>query len=331
MPNSSTRLLCLLLFSCYCMAGMAQNLVPNSDFSESDSLGLRNWQRMENDSLYLYERNGKTDSAVYMVTEVQGKIPNSTTYFGWGENIIGVKLKEPLKPQTFYRLSLKIKHADSSRLMIDRFGIYFLHKDEPDVLLDLSAVNDSDEWLTLEHLYFAKGGECYLYLGKMADKGIVSFWNDRFKRKKYQSQWHLNEAGYRHTAAYLLDDVVLEKAPLQPSFITGKKFSPDDVLFETASAELSDRAKSYLMLLASFLRTHEEVLIAVEGFADERGKSEFNTKLSKARAVGVAEYFLRQGVARNRIKVEWFGSAGAGSNAQQYHLDRKVQFELVKR
>ena len=78
-------MLCLLLFSGYFHGAMAQNLVPNSSFSETDSLGPRYWQKMEEDSLHLYENNGEKDSAVYFVAELQGKSPNSTTYFGWGE------------------------------------------------------------------------------------------------------------------------------------------------------------------------------------------------------------------------------------------------------
>lgn len=318
-----------LVFS-FCLGpGFAQNLVPNSSFSETDSLGFLHWQKLENKSIYRYESDKGKDMAAFLVADVQGKVPNSTTYFGMGEHLMAVKLKEPLAAGAFYKLSLKARQADSSQLIISKLGVYFADKKGPDILLNLSEVNSSDEWWVLKDFYMARGGEQFLYIGKMSDIGIETAWNKKFKREKYQSQWHLNKAGYKHMACYTIDDVVLEKIPIKPSFILEKEFVPENILFETAKADLSEKAESYLLLLASFLRNHPEIEISIAGFADERGGSEYNIQLSKNRAISVANLLLLHGVAKKRIQLQWHGSEKAGKNESEYYLDRKIVLKLT--
>lgn len=325
-----SRLLLALAFSLFLNLSYAQNLVPNGSFSEFDSTGFHSWKKTGNVSVCSYESDKGKDVAAFLVVDFQGKVPNSTTYYGGGENVMAVKLNEPLVTNTYYKLTLKARQADSSLLTVNGLGVYFDSKKKPVALLNLSNVNASDEWWILEDVYMARGGEQYLYIGKMSDStGLETNWNNKFKRKKYQSQWHLNKDGYKHVACYNIDDVVLEKFNVKPAFALDEKFVPENVLFETAKADLSEKAESYLLLLASFLRTNEDVLVSILGFADERGSSEYNIQLSKNRAIGVANFLLRHGIAKNRIQVRWHGSEMASKVVSEYHLDRKIEVELV--
>ena len=309
----------------------AQNLVPNSTFSEFDSTGFHFWKDVVNKKPYSYRAGKGIDTAAYLVMDEQGKSPNSSTYFFSQENGMLVRLKEPLAAGAYYKIKLKARQADSSLLIVNNLGVYFSNKKDPDALLSLSGVNASDGWQDLAEVYLAKGGEQYLYVGKMSTAGIETSWNNRFKKKKYGSQWDLRKDGYKHIACYIIDDVVLEKIPVNPSFSLAKKFVPENILFETAKADLSEKAEYYLLVLASFLRTNENILISIEGFADERGSGDYNIQLSKNRAVGVANFLLRHGVAKNRIQLRWHGSEKASRKESEYHLDRKIQIELVSK
>lgn len=190
-------------------------------------------------------------------------------------------------------------------------------------------MNKSEDWSTLESVYLAKGGENYLYIGKFSEEQSEYLWNDKFPRKKYKSEWERHQDGFRHNAIYTIDDVSLERLPHQPAFSHSEKFVPDEVFFKTAEYDLSEKSKSYLLILASFLRANSDLLISVEGFADERGNDEFNMQLSKKRAINVGEFLLNHGVAKSRIKPIWHGSKKANNFPTNYHLDRKVQFQIV--
>lgn len=319
----------VLFLSLWINVNYAQNLVPNSSFDETDSTGFLYWKRSDSKSAFSYESGKGKDMAAILIADLHGKVPNSTTYIGGGENVMAVKLKEPLAAETYYKLSMKVRQADSSLLLLNRLGVYFTDKQEPDVLLNLADVNASEDWWLLEDIFLARGGEQNLIIGRMSDIGIETSWNNRYKRKKYQSQWHLNKDGYKHKALYIIDDVMLKKVPLKPAFLHEKKFVPENILFETAKAGLSEKAENYLLLLGSFLRANPDLLISIEGFADKRGVSEENQQLSKNRAVSVANFLLNHGIEKKRIRVQWHGSEKAGSRESEYHLDRKIQLELI--
>jgi outer membrane protein OmpA-like peptidoglycan-associated protein len=85
------------------------------------------------------------------------------------------------------------------------------------------------------------------------------------------------------------------------------------VTFVTDSAELTQRAKGALDVLAGAMKSDKltGVRFTIEGHADPRGSDERNLKLSTARANSVREYLVSQhGLPADRIE-----AVGRGSSA----------------
>lgn len=77
------------------------------------------------------------------------------------------------------------------------------------------------------------------------------------------------------------------------------------ITFETNSAELTQRSKSMLDVMARALTSDRlaEFGFSVEGHADPRGSSDLNARLSQARADSVVEYLVSQhNIDRARLK-----------------------------
>lgn len=324
-----------LLLTSFCLLSVdfflnAQNLILNPSFSTGEDGRYLFWRNVGNSIAGQYIYGAKSDTAIVFVAEAEGKVPNSMTYFGNGTPYIFAPLRQPLLAGSYYKVGFSIKKADSSQYLLRGLCISFKNNSTTDVFLELSEVNKSADWFRLEDVYLAEGGEKFIYLGNISRALTKPFWNDKFERKKYKSRWEVRQDEFIYKALYNIDHVSVEKLELQPSFKMSEKFATDKVLFETAAYEIDENSENYLLTLASFLRANSDLSVSVEGFADIRGEDNYNIELSKKRAISVGEFLLSHGVSKDRIKLAWHGNSDGKSNPQSYHLDRRVQFEIIE-
>lgn len=78
---------------------------------------------------------------------------------------------------------------------------------------------------------------------------------------------------------------------------------PLPVLFDTASAEMSDSAKRYAEDLLESLREVNPREITLFGHTDARGGYEYNMRLSERRAKAVANFLMRNGITAKIITI----------------------------
>jgi OmpA-OmpF porin, OOP family len=91
------------------------------------------------------------------------------------------------------------------------------------------------------------------------------------------------------------------------------------VTFVTDSAELSDRARNALDVLASAMKSNQlaSVRFTIEGHADPRGSAERNQQLSQARAESVRQYLIdKHGLGAERISAVGKGSTSLMNPAE---------------
>jgi peptidoglycan-associated lipoprotein len=81
----------------------------------------------------------------------------------------------------------------------------------------------------------------------------------------------------------------------------------DRVHFELDRYELTPGAEAILRQQAALLQNYPQVVVTIEGHADERGTREYNLALGERRADAVRNYLTALGVAPNRITVISFG------------------------
>jgi peptidoglycan-associated lipoprotein len=81
----------------------------------------------------------------------------------------------------------------------------------------------------------------------------------------------------------------------------------DRVYFLVDQSTLTPEAQDTLRKQASWLQQYPDVIVQVEGHADERGTREYNIALSARRATAAREFLIAQGVAPERVSTIAFG------------------------
>ena len=101
-----------------------------------------------------------------------------------------------------------------------------------------------------------------------------------------------------------------------------------DVLFEFDSAELTPDDAQRLSQVASYLKTHDNVIVRLDGHTDPRGTSGYNDQLSDRRVQAVHKALVDAGVPAERIDIMAFGERRPKCNEQTepcYKADRRVE------
>tara|TARA_R110002110_G_scaffold166602_2_gene367319 strand:- start:76849 stop:77364 length:516 start_codon:yes stop_codon:yes gene_type:complete len=103
--------------------------------------------------------------------------------------------------------------------------------------------------------------------------------------------------------------------------------------FKFDNAALNEDAKSELNQFAQYLAKNGEAKVHVEGYADARGKPEYNVALGMRRAESVAKFLKENGVQESQIETRSFGSerlADMSDSAEANAANRRavVYFEV---
>jgi len=108
------------------------------------------------------------------------------------------------------------------------------------------------------------------------------------------------------------------------------------VYFESGKVDLSSTGLAILDEIAAVLDTNPQILkIEVQGHADdvEQKTPEQRLALSDARAVAVADYLVKQGVARDRLEVASYGDVmprDPAGTKEARATNRRVEFLVLK-
>ena len=101
----------------------------------------------------------------------------------------------------------------------------------------------------------------------------------------------------------------------------------DTVNFDFDSAELTVSARSTLNRQAAFLSLNPDLMIVIEGHADERGTREYNLALGDRRATAVRDYLVAKGINSARVRTVSYGKERpvvAGSDETAWAKNRRA-------
>lgn len=85
---------------------------------------------------------------------------------------------------------------------------------------------------------------------------------------------------------------------------------------------------------ASYLRSHPNISVLLEGHTDPRGSREYNIGLGERRAKAVANVLIANGINPGQIRVVSYGAeklASPGHSEAAYQLDRRVVLVYLRR
>ena len=106
----------------------------------------------------------------------------------------------------------------------------------------------------------------------------------------------------------------------------------EGVTFETGSARLTPASLTILDEVAETLRKNPDVRVEVAGHTDDRGRRDFNVKLSRQRAEAVRDYLVNKGIAADRLSARGYGPdqpAADNASAEGRAMNRRVELKIL--
>lgn len=100
------------------------------------------------------------------------------------------------------------------------------------------------------------------------------------------------------------------------------------IYFDFDSSTISPRDKEALAAHAGYLVQHSEVVLTLEGHADERGSREYNIALGERRALAVRRVLEFNGVQRRQLSTVSYGEekpVAFGHDDSAWRLNRRVE------
>ena len=110
-------------------------------------------------------------------------------------------------------------------------------------------------------------------------------------------------------------------------------FALTKVEFKYNSMQLTTKSRKLLDNAATVMKEHSNYHYNIQGHTDNRGKDEYNLKLSAQRADKVKEYLVSKGVEDTLLTTEGLGSLQpiASNDTKEGRLiNRRVVFEIIK-
>jgi len=102
-----------------------------------------------------------------------------------------------------------------------------------------------------------------------------------------------------------------------------------DLLFRTDEAVLADTTGGRLHELATTLASMPAIRVQLDGFADERGDTDYNQQLSEQRVNFIRDQLVAAGVDASRISATAHGESPAqDASVDSYALERRVSLKL---
>jgi outer membrane protein OmpA-like peptidoglycan-associated protein len=115
--------------------------------------------------------------------------------------------------------------------------------------------------------------------------------------------------------------------------IAGKgteRFELEHLTYDVDSGKLDLQGVRVAAHLADVLKDHPGTNVRIEGYTDDTGSAETNTRLSQVRADGVKHELVSRGIDASRIEAVGEGSADpVASNATPYGRARNRRTEIV--
>ena len=110
-------------------------------------------------------------------------------------------------------------------------------------------------------------------------------------------------------------------------------FESEPVYFDYNSPDLRPQYRPVLEKKATWLKSHPEYSLKIEGHCDERGTAEYNLALGERRAKVVMSYLVSLGVSPGRISTISYGEErpnASGHDERAWAKNRRADFRLSK-
>lgn len=109
-------------------------------------------------------------------------------------------------------------------------------------------------------------------------------------------------------------------------------YLPGNITFDTGSSTVKPQFTPVLSDVAKVLNQYPQTTLLISGHTDDIGASEFNERLSLARANGVKQYLMSSRVDSRRISTQGYGEFQPlypNTNAANRQANRRVELTII--
>jgi len=273
---------------------------------------------------------------------------------------IGTRLKDSLKKDSLYCISMFISLADKAKYATNAIG-FLLTKEKikyqyMTVLpynstkkrISKVVINDMEIWVEIKTWFRAKGGEQYLIIGNFEnDKNtkLITIKKNRRSRDNFSYYYIDNISLYpindTTECRCYKDEIVENKGIAKDSsqnifnsekIKQGESIVLKNVYFKINKSDLLPNSFAELNKLADYLKSNPAVKIEISGHTDNTGMETKNKELSKARAKSVYNYLLSKGVKKENIIYIGYGSSkpiADNSTEEGRSVNRRVEIKIL--
>jgi len=109
----------------------------------------------------------------------------------------------------------------------------------------------------------------------------------------------------------------------------------ENIYFDYDKADIKRESFIALNKVLVVLKTNENMKIEINAHTDSQGKSDYNTKLSGARAEAAKQYLIENGINSNRLIARGFGETqplidcGDKCTEEEYQSNRRIEFIIL--
>lgn len=223
-----------------------------------------------------------------------------------GMDIYSFELYKDARPTPVSYIKGKVIDEDSGKPVCAKVELIDLDNSS-------SVIKGESCWEKGEFLMCLPMGKEYAF--NISTEGYL-FYSDNFKLKQ---------------VADIIDPYILEIK--MKKIKIGGTVVLRNVFFDTNSYELLSASKVELQKLIDFLNLNKSLIIEIEGHTDNVGTSEFNQKLSEARAKEVYKYLLNSQIDPSRMKFRGYGfehPISSNETPEGRALNRRTEFRIIK-
>ena len=198
--------------------------------------------------------------------------------------------------------------------------------------LNLRVVNDVDSLIkgSLLQLYDGKTRKV-VYQGKL-EEGLYNMELEYDRKYMYKAlaSRHFYHQGELDLTSINYGKIINEDAVLTPIEV-GAKITINSILFETASAELTENDKNELKNVINVLAQNKNIIVEISAHTDDVGSDGNNLKLSEARAQAVMDHLISQKVPTRMLTSKGYGESQPvvpNTSEESRAQNRRVEFRV---
>jgi outer membrane protein OmpA-like peptidoglycan-associated protein len=312
----------------------SQNLIINGDFEAFKDKNLRESIGITGTPDFYEESDKDFKSPKF----IEGEVCLGLCFGTYWTEGIQLKLKEPLKKNVEYKISMQVFNQNfSCPFGLNTVTCSLLEfpfktsrktvalKIKPIELRkkDNSIIKDGQNWIDLSTNFVANGNEKYFILGSMGGSNLnIIRMNDTLS---------LTGSSDMRGCQYIYYDNIslVEVKPKIAAIELPKDTIIKNILFKFNSHIIEDNSFADLDVVINIFNARKKNRITILGHTDNTGTPQSNLILSQKRAQSVKDYFIRKGIKSDKIQTEGLGSSkplNGNSNLIDQALNRRVEF-----